>query len=905
MSSCRFNNRYQIEHPNLAFWLEQSIDATIVLLSAPAGYGKTTLLQAFHWSLSQAGQRTAWLTLGPEDNDAGRFSLRLLEALGIAASLDAPPATLMDVSDAASSQTKRVFDALARPPEPVAIFLDDFDRIEAPDLLHIIERMLEAKAPEVRLFVATRAQPALRLIRWKVHGSLLQIGQRDLAFGIEQASELLNVRHAMEISRADVERLVDVTEGWPTGLQLMALSLEAGIDRHLCIERFREVNADISEYLVQEVFDALPEALRRFMLDTCILTRLCAPIANAVAGTADASASMRELERRNLFVQRDPKSPGQLRLHRMFRDFLQRRLSEENPAKVALLNQRAAEFEDLHGDPDMAIEYALQHVRAGGAPALANDLLESRVWPALLAGQTDAVLRWLHAVSAADCSPALRIALGWALVLQHRYAEADALVRNLGSQLDAPELQVLEPMTLALVDHFDDCEAALAKMSEPANDGSRSGCTLLNVLGYVHLVNLRWEQALAAARAARAGFEALGSRYGMAFAITIEAYVHMARADDAKALALLLAAQEDMARYAGEDTAYGAQVSVSLAEVLYQRGHFREARALLQRYARLVRETGIVDTIVTCHRLLSRLHCQAGDYALARRAVQAAAEVGERTGLPRIVASMRLEEHFQTMHQYDHGWLDHLPALPADDPVWSRFSGRIAPGNAVEQPLVAQIRLLLRTNGAAQVLREIEVALPIARQRGENGLAWHLRLLQAHAYAVLGDDELASELLAELVEERAGHCAGALADEGPVIRSLCMRLSISERAASNALLRRTLQWALESHTELRCAAEAADLGKALTNAGLQVEQVLQPAPAMPAHLVTAATESLSARELDIVRCLALGLSNKHIASQLHISEPTVKFHLRNINSKLGAQNRTHAVFIARQAGWVT
>ena len=876
--------RYRVDNPNLAGWVEDSAGAAIVLAVAPAGYGKSTVLHVLHERMREAGLAVAWLALGPEDDDLGRFCARLLEAIGANRDDTPAPATLLDSSAAGAQLAQRLVDALARPPQPVALFIDDFDHVAAPALLALVQRALETMSSDVRLFIASRTQPALKLLRWKAQGRLLQIGVHELAFDHEQAEEFLNRRHALGLTPQQVQRLLLSSEGWATGLQLAALAMEATADRPGFVERFCAADADIGGYLMQEVFEALPDPLRRFLLDTSVLDQLVPTVCNAVAGIDDAAALLRELERRNLFVQRDVQQPEQHRCHPLFRDFLRQRLHGDDPSRAAWLHGRASDWHRRHGEVEPAIEHAIEQGRCGGGFEGATALLELHAWPTLLAGQLTTVTRWLLALPPQERAPRLQFALGWALALQHRYAEAEALVDELRRQpaLQAePDLRVLAPMTLALVDRFDECEQALSVVPESAYDASASGCTLHNVRAYVHLVAQRWSEALADARAGRRGFAALGSRYGEAFSVGIEAQALLAQGEADRALALLQSAHEDMVRHAGADSVCSVHVGVTLAEALVERGDFDAAFALLQPHAQLVRATGTVDTIIVCHRLLARLHARAGDHPAAMQAVQSAAELGQRLGLARIAAAMRLEAHHLAQCRFDAGLLDRLPAAPPDDPVWVRFTGRLAPGNDVEQPLLTRLRVRLRSAAPAQALCEIDAALADAVPRGRSRLALRLKLLRAVAQAALGDGAAALAALAALLDSAGPACgAGALLDEGPALRALCERLARSGGVPMQALLARVLD-------------DAASAAAARS-------PVVAPAPVAPP--IAAPTEPLSERETEVLRCLVEGLPNKRIAQRLHVSEPTVKFHLRNINAKLGARNRTHAVFIARQSG---
>ncbi len=370
-------------------------DARLVLVAAPAGFGKTTLVA--QWQLSPAESRPfAWMSLDPGDNDPGRLWWHVAHALQRACPEFSAGNVLALVRGQqptfAETLLPLLINELARLTEPVVLVLDDYHLISEPDCHDQLGFLLLHLPPMVQLVLITRADPPLPLARVRAAGELSEVRARELRFAPAQAAELVAGVAGLELSPADLAELVDRTEGWPAGIYLAALLLHGRRSPRDVLRQFSGGDSRfVEEFLAEEVLDRQPADVRQFLLRTSILSRFCAPLCDAVTGSADAARIIDLLERENLFVIPLDDTRQWFRYHHLFAEMLRRELRRAEPDIVPDLHERAGAWHRRSGSTDEAIGHAYY---AGDVTGVI-DLL-ARHWYAYVdSGQVATVRRWL------------------------------------------------------------------------------------------------------------------------------------------------------------------------------------------------------------------------------------------------------------------------------------------------------------------------------------------------------------------------------------------------------------------------------------------------------------------------------------------------------------------------------
>ncbi|MGY1636979.1 LuxR C-terminal-related transcriptional regulator [Geodermatophilus sp. SYSU D00742] len=416
-----------VERPRLYDRLARAPEARVTLVVAPAGWGKSTLVA--QW-LRRSGVPSGWLSLDAADSDVARFWRYLLLAVQQAdASVGAAALRRLDAAGAdVERDVLPVFvNELADAGGDLVLVLDDYHVLGGPPVHRSVAALLDHAPGRLHLVVVSRTDPPLPLSRLRVAGNLVEIRAEQLRFTAEEAALMLGRAAVPELSADEVERLVVRTEGWAAGLQLAALRLADRGDRSAredFIDRFTGADRHIVDYLGEEVLGSLPSTLREFLLQTSVLPRLCAPLADAVTGRGDAVRLLDEIQRANLFLSALDDEGRWFRYHQLFRDLLRYELDRSRCADPAVLHRRAAEWFRGQGQSAEAIGHAL----ASPDPGLAGALI-GEAWRAEFnRGHLQTVQGWLDALPPARLAadPRLTVARVWLLMDRGRLDEAGA-----------------------------------------------------------------------------------------------------------------------------------------------------------------------------------------------------------------------------------------------------------------------------------------------------------------------------------------------------------------------------------------------------------------------------------------------------------------------------------------------
>ncbi|HEY3340220.1 MAG TPA: LuxR C-terminal-related transcriptional regulator [Propionicimonas sp.] len=407
----------RVERLRLLEHLDAGTAARLTLLSAPPGFGKTTLLA--EWTRSGSGplKGVAWVSLDAGDNDPGSFWAYVVAALeAVVPGLRAVGGEL-----AATGQTPgpeaitTLLNGLADASGEVWLVLDDYHLVENREVTDGVRFLLENLPPQVHVLISTRVDPDLPLSRWRGRGELVELRAADLRFTRAEAAEYLREATGLELAAGDVDALGDRTEGWIAALQLAALSLRGRQDVTGFIQRFAGDDRYIVDYLMDEVLAHQPQDLREFLLRTAVLDRLSGPLCDAVTGVDGGSDTLARLDRANLFVVALDDQLVWFRYHHLFADVLRARLLAERPAEVPLLHRRASLWHGTNGSIDDAIRHAL----AAGDLDHAGELIEAALPEARRDRRDAAVIGWLRALPADTIgrSPVLTTFQGWAALV--------------------------------------------------------------------------------------------------------------------------------------------------------------------------------------------------------------------------------------------------------------------------------------------------------------------------------------------------------------------------------------------------------------------------------------------------------------------------------------------------------
>ncbi len=838
----------------------------LTVLRAPSGFGKTMLMAECHAALAARGVPAAWFALDAADNDASRFAAGLEAAF---AGLGLPPA--------AGESWLALLDRIARLPAPLALFLDDLELVSDGSVLSLLRELVQALPPGGRLVVGSRTPPDLGLGRLRAQGLLQEFDAGDLRFSGDETAEFLTRARGLRLGVEDLARLQDRTEGWPAAVRLASIALEregAGF-----VSRLSGAEGAVAEYLAEDVLAGQRPERVDFLLRTSILRRLEPDLCDALHPPGGSAAILEELARGNVLLT---PSEGAWRYHSLFASFLRTQLMRRRPEEPPRLHRAAAAWYVRAGRPAPAIDHLIE----GGDAVGAADLLERHARGFLEQGRMRLLTRWFDSLTAEVLADRreLHLVRGWALCFARGPRAAGKLLDELGLEADpqedvAAEARALRVLVLSM---SDDYHAALPH-ARGALEGPRlrsryAAATLANSLASLFTGVGAFDEARRSLLAARREAGAAGdvsSGFNALYADGTEGIIdlHEGRIRDAGArfrLAIATSADDPLSRNGGN-----AWAALLHAIALYERNDLRRASHLFHLHLPTARDLGLVDHMILGHVLLSRITAEEGDLDAAMALLDELEHVAGRRDLPRAAASARLERARALMRR---GHLDEARAQirRADDPaVWGSAAALRLRANDLDWPEAQRLRLALHEGRAAEAAAALQREIRAAEAEGRMRRALALRLLYGAARHEAGEPDAAATLRAPLAV-----CA----------REGVMRMILDEGEPLAAAIRAGAAGAGTADPHFR-----AWLGDVLAAAA--PSHVAAPPPEAPPKV-----EALSAKERQVLRLLAEGLSNAMIASRMGLSDSTVRTHLRAINAKLGAGNRTQAVAVGRRAG---
>ena len=882
---------------------EGSLHRNLTLVSAPAGFGKTTLVS--EW-VAGCGRPAAWLSLDERDGDPTRFLAYLVAALqtiapnigdGVLAALQSPqpPPTESTLTDLLNDVTTVEDDFV--------LVLDDYHVVDANPVDEALAFLIEHLPPRMHLVIATREDPQLPLARLRARGQLTELRATDLRFTPEEAAEFLNRAMGLSLSGEDIAVLETRTEGWIAGLQLAAISMRGREDVPGFIRAFAGDNRYILDYLVEEVLQRQPERARSFLLQTSILERLSGPLCEAVTGQEEGKARLETLERGNLFVVPLDDKRRWYRYHHLFAEVLSAHLMAEQPGQISTLHLRASKWHERNGLPADAIQHAL----AAEDFERAADLIELAV-PAMRRSRQEAtLLGWLKDLpdELIHFRPVLSVAYAGTLQqggeiegVEARLRDAERWLDTTAGRRERPEAQSVG-MVVMDDEEFRRLPASIAVQ--------RAGLAL--VLGDVP------ETVTYARRALDLVAEDDHFRRGAAAALL--GLASWTSGDLEAAHRSFTDGMASLQRAGFISDAVGG--SIALADIRIAQGRLREAMRTYEHALQLATEHGdpVMRGTADMYVGMSELHREYDDLEAATQHLLRSKERGEHTGFPQNpyrwrVAMARIREAegdpdgaLDLLHKAERLYASDffpnvrpLAALKAR--VWVA-QGRLseALGWAREQGLSAYdeisylrefehitlARVLMAEYERDREERSIHEAVGLLKRLlqaadagGRMGSVIEILALQALAHEAQGDipSALAPLQRALTLAEPEGYVR-VFADEGRPMAQL-----LSEAAADGIL---------PDYTGKLLAAIEADEHKSADES--------HPPPSPTAQPLT---EPLSDRESEILRLIAGGLSNREISERLFLAIITVKGHNRNIFRKLQVRRRTEAVARARELG---
>jgi len=856
-----------VPRPRLIQRLDEGLQRKLTLISAPAGFGKTTLIS--EW-LRQVDRPVAWLSLDEGDNDAPRFVRYFIAALQtIDAQIGQTAQAMLQVLRrfAPEPVITALINDIAETPKPFVLVLDDYHTVSAQSIHDVLTLLLEHLPPPMHLVIATRVDPPLPIARLRGRGQLTDLRQSDLRFTPEETAEFLDQTMGLRLSAEHMVALGKRTEGWIAGLQMAAVSMRGRDDTAAFVRAFAGSHRYILGYLGEEVLRQQPKPVQGFLLQTAVLDRLCGSLCDAVIRLDEPTSSfsnsqtvLEYLERNNLFIVPLDDEQRWYRYHHLFADFLRQRLQRERRDLVPELHGRASKWYE----GEKLIPEAVSHALASGDTEHAADLIEWTAWQVLTRGEMATLLSWLDTLpnNLERSRPQLVILRGWALAFKGDWHSVESYLQEVNVQHVEGDVAALRAYVASIQGDVPSTVRFAQNALEHLKEGKwfSRGIVAMS-LGIAYQSTGELGAAGEALDKAIAFSRRVGQKYMTMVATAILGQVQAMQGRLQQALRTNREALDLASDLVNRPVPVACMAHVGICQLLYELNDVKGALHHATEGIRLGELGGFVSYALVGHITLGQVYQAQGDSTAALETIQKAKELAQRHDHAYLVA---LAAHLRSQLWMATGNM----AKAAQWARQNRLSTFDVIGLPREVEQIAVARVLVAQGKHDQAMKLLTQLREAAEATGRTGSLIKILALQALAYqAQHAPDRALSSL------ERAL----SLAEPEGFVRTF-----VDEGQPMAALLRQALQKGIAPGYVSRLLEALAE----------GVDQPKTPAQRL--------VEPLSERELEVLRLIVGGLSNQEIAQQLFIALSTVKSHVNHIYGKLGVKSRTKAIARTRE-----
>jgi LuxR family maltose regulon positive regulatory protein len=871
-----------VHRPRLIDLINRYDIPCFTLVSAPAGFGKTTLLS--DWvRMNQVP--AAWISLDANDNDPVRFLSYVSAAL-----MTVDPTVGDDALAAIRSPQPISIDRIlallindvAEYSGTVALVFDDYQFIESEDVHQALFNVIERLPPNMHVLLATRIDPPWPLARFRARGTMNEIRASDLRFTATETGAFLNEIMDLSLSTEEIARLGERTEGWIAGLQMLALSLQDRVDRTQFIKAFSGSHRYILDYLMEEVLERQPTELRTFLLETSILERMCAPLCQHITGQTNAQEILEKIDHSNLFLVPLDDDRRWYRYHHLFADLLRTRLKEIHPDRLLELHREASTWFEQRN----LVNEAIQHGFEADDKDRSIHLIKSKSLELVFQGGLRTLERWLQMLPKETVanSPRLCLAQAWVCVYSGNIAACKQTLDACEQACDLSEKKIVDEdiirgqllgvraYTAWFEGDIDSAEAyareALSILPESDTMGrawaSEVLGAMLRTLGDFDEAQKYLEHAIE-----------ISTRTG-ALHIAIDAYWELSvltyyrgQLDETMRIcqqALDLANQ--FIREGGRRLPVTGYIYTRMAFVSWARGELDRALEYALEGTRLSERWGFTDVLVMSYLAIARVYSSRGEYDQAQRAVQRAKSISTDLSEHYLESSAFLEALINLQHdnlQAALDWKDRATIQVSDSPNFPHLQ---------DYRILAHVHVAQATKSRSAVpdnVIEMLVRLDeLCDQVEAHGHSIEVLLTLVLAWQANNQDQRALESLKKAIRLAQG--------EGYIQPFIQNKAQLLEYL-------RTL------HRQ--------DKYINFINKILEKGEMKSTTPTSRSSALLL-IEELSERELDVLRYLPSQLSTSEIAEELYIATSTVRSHIKSIYGKLDVHNRREAVARAQE-----
>lgn len=868
-----------LPRPHLVALLDEALKRKLALVSAPAGFGKTTLLS--EW-LEQCNTPAAWLSLDEQDNDLDRFlryfilTLQQIDRnLGGAALDSLHSRSKPDIEPLITG----LINELPQTRENLVVVLDDYHVITLPDIQQALLFLVEHQPPNFHMVLSSRSDPPWPLARLRGRDELVEIRLQELRFTTAETTALLNDIKGLGLSQANISLLDRRTEGWAAGLQLAAASLRGNNNIERFIQAFSGSHRYVMDYLVEEVLSQQSASMQAFLLQTSILDRLCATLCDALTGMGNSQQVLSDLEQKNLFLIPLDDQRRWYRYHHLFADLLRKRLQETGAETVDLLHRKASTWYRQNGLPVDAIHHALQTGEIEPITQLTEEMTVFKMDNQDL----NLLRRWLDDLpkQVKEQEPWLIVARAWICTNRGNFDEAEACLEEIETAASDPAIS--QPVHTRIRGHVAALRSYLAELREDPASALHQAETAISLLPEDDIIlrafvsirranSLAWagklDEAIAAYRQTGETCQRAGDAQTAITALSEMAAVQMTAGKLDLAESNIALVVQYAGKQAGRDGKPNPAAGIlyrHLSYIQYERNELTAAAHSAHQAVRICQEWGNREAYLFSFYALAKVQFAQREFAQLEDTCQQIKHIASRIS----AETLQFTKNWTLYFQLKQGETDEAEAWSAELGLGARDVFEFYQRAEYEN----YARLLLATGSLVESLQVTELLLDNALKSGAEMLVITYNMLRAEIlYKMRRSEEAVKSVGKALAVASSGGYVRTILDVGNTLEDL---------------LKATLVRGVQAQTA-RQFLESVELETIQPTSG-KLHTLSLPDP-------------LSPRELEVLRFLKTDLTTPEIAAELVVSVSTVRSHIKNIYSKLDVHSRYEAADRASALG---
>lgn len=861
----------------------------VIVVQAPAGHGKSTLLQQAKVAAETAGALTGWMSFDESDNDMRRFTAHLRALIR---SLDAGAGDRGGTTNLRRRLSDWVASTLVQINRPVWLFFDEFQTLRSPDVLAVFRDLLERIPENITLMIGTRAMPEIGLARLVVNNHALVLRADELRFSPEEAEDFFRQAKDLSVSRAELDTIYRQTEGWPAGMQLFRLSLASPAVRKSLGEFKAPRPRELAEYLADNVLSLQTPRIQEFLRRTSVLNRLSAALCDYVTGWQDSQSILLFLERSGLFLRCLDSDLCWFRYHTLFSSFLAEQLRIESEDDATEVHSRAAEWFERYGMYEDAVHHAIaanHHAQAANTMSLWADRL-------ILDAELTTVERWSDALPLDEIEkrPELAVKICWALVFLRRMHKLkpvlDSLAVHGDTRLDTDVIFVMRALM------HDDMPQAFERVQRIAfldqkpegfrafELGAAANTSAFHAVCTGEYDTARAHLALARSFSQR-GDAAFSGGYTTAVGgmnLTVQGKLDQALEQYRSGFAEL---HLDL-----EKSFASASLVACYVQALYESNALDHASAMFRQFHDVIVGGVLLDFLVQGYISMVRTQDALGNPARAEDLLAEADDIAYTANWPRLTRLVAWERVRRLLISGEVSRAQAVASRIPKTPAPALEEGTSLYSEIVEGESLGRLRLAIHSGQIDVATAQLAEELTLAQRKGRIYRLIRLLVLDALLQRRRGNDNQAHRSIRRALQlALPGGVFRLFLDEGkdviPLLREVYASSARDSGEGSTGLAEDEAEALRGFISRLLEAAGEQAVGASRAN-----DSAFQP------------LEDLTEREREILVYLGNGVSNKEMARRLFVSENTIKFHLKNVYSKLGVSSRLQAINAARQMG---